>query len=309
MKMPEFDDMKLFVRAVLAGSLSAAGRELGISAAVGSKRLARLEAALGTRLLQRTSRRLALTDEGAIYFELCQQILAEMEDAAAAVGQGRHVPRGVLRVSAPVALGRRWIGPVLARFAAAHPELTVQLSLSDTLVDLLEGGFDCAVRIGGLDDSRLVARHLADNRRLVCAAPDYLQRRGVPRAPADLAAHDCIVMSRSAALQADWSMRPLHDRGAALTTVRVRGRLVADNGEQANDWALAGLGLARRSLWDIAAELGDGRLVEVLPDWTSDAAPIQVVFPSRRFLPARARVFIDMLVAEFDEARKKLPRG
>lgn len=304
--MPELADIELFVRAVSAGSLSAAGRDLGLSPAVCSKRLARLEAELGARLLQRTSRRLALTEEGAVYFERGQLILAELADAAAAVGGGRDAPRGVLRVSAPVALGRRWIGPALARFAAAHPGVAVQLSLSDALVDLLDGGFDCAVRIGGSDDSRLVARHLADNRRVVCAAPAYLARRGRPASPLELGAHDCIVMSRAATLHADWRFRPVHDRTAAPTTVRVRGRLAADNGEQADDWALAGLGLVRRSLWDVAAELADGRLVEVLGDWTSEAAPIQVVFPSRRFLPARTRLFIDLLVVTFASARARL---
>ncbi|TCO81693.1 LysR family transcriptional regulator [Plasticicumulans lactativorans] len=307
--MPELADIELFIRAVNAGSLSAAGRELGLSPAVCSKRLARLEAELGARLLQRTSRRLALTEEGAVYFERGQLILAELADAAAAVGGGRDAPRGVLRVSAPVALGRRWIGPALARFAAGHPGVAVQLSLSDALVDLLDGGFDCAVRIGGSDDSRLVARHLADNRRVVCAAPAYLARRGRPASPLELGAHDCIVcivMSRAATLHADWRFRPAHDRTAAPTTVRVRGRLAADNSEQANDWALAGLGLVRRSFWDVAAELADGRLVEVLGDWTSEAAPIQVLFPSRRFLPARTRLFIDLLVATFASAGARL---
>lgn len=297
--MTELADMKLFVQTVTTGSLSAAGRELGFSPAVGSKRLARLEAALGTRLLHRSSRRLALTDEGAIYFERCQAILADVEEAEVAIGQGAHAPRGVLRVSSPVALGRRWVGPAMAQFARDHPTVSVHLSLSDSVVDLIDGGFDCAVRIGGGDDSRLVVRTLAQNRRVVCAAPAYVARRGMPQTPADLAAHDCIAMTRSASGHADWRFRPADRPGDPLNTVRVRGHMVTDNGEQAHDWALAGLGLVRRSVWDVATELADGRLVEVLAGWTGDSAPIQAVFASRRFLPARTRQFVDRLVAQF----------
>lgn len=301
--MAELADMRLFVQTVQAGSLSAAGRVLGFSPAVGSKRLARLETELGTRLLQRNSRRLALTEEGAIYFEHCQAILAQVDEAEAAIGRGRQQAQGLLRVSSPVALGRRWIGPALAGFAAAHPAVRVQLSLSDTLVDLLEGGYDCAVRIGGPPDSRLVARHLADNRRVVCATPEYLARHGRPEHPEDLAAHSCIVVARQGATEADWSFwRRDAARSATPTLVRVGGRLSCDNGELANDWGLAGLGIMRRSIWDVRTELGQGRLVELLPDWRGDIAPIQLVFPSRRFLPARTRLFIEQLAQAFRRA-------
>jgi len=303
-QMAELSDMKLFVQTVNAGSLSAAGRELGFSPAVGSKRLARLEASLGTRLLQRNSRNLSLTDEGAIYFERCQAILAEVEDAEAAIGRGTLGPRGVLRVSSPVALGRRWIGPAMARFALGNPGASVHLSLSDSVVDLIEGGFDCAVRIGDIEDSRLVVRPLALNRRVVCAAPAYLAHREPPRTPTDLSAHDCIVMTHNLAGHADWRFWPVDKASGTLTTVRVRGRMVADNGEQAHDWALAGLGLVRRSIWDVMTELNDGRLVEVMPQWTGDNAPIQVVYASRRFLPERTRQFIDLLAMQFATHQK-----
>jgi DNA-binding transcriptional LysR family regulator len=303
LKMVEFSDMRLFVHTVTAGSLSAAGRELGLSPAAASKGLTRLEAQLGARLMQRTSRRLALTEEGAIYFERCQVILAEMEEAEAAVSQGRSAARGVLRVSSPVALGRRWIGPAAARFAAAHSEASVNLSLSDAVVDLVDGGFDCAVRIGGAEDSRLVARRLADNRRVICAAPGYLRRHGRPRSPEELTQHACIIMGRGTPQYADWTLRPAQGSGDdGAVTVRVQGRLATDNGEQAHDWALAGLGLVRRSVWDVAAELADGRLVEVLSTWTADSAPIQIVYASRRHLPARTRLFIDALVSDFAKA-------
>lgn len=295
--MVELADMRFFVSAVACGSLSAAGRELGFSPAVGSKRLSRLEADLGVRLLQRSSRRLALTEEGAIYYERCQVILAEVDDAEVAVGRGRHEAQGVLRVSSPVALGRRWIGPALAELAAMAPRLTVQLMLSDQIVDLIEGGLDCSVRIGGTPDSRLIARHLTDNRRIICAAPAYLAKRCAPQTPEDLAKHDCIVMSRSGVAHADWRLEQ-RDTGA-LTTVRVKGRFATDNGELAHDWALAGLGLVRRSILDVADELASGRLVEVLPRWAGPRAPVQVLYASRRHLPARVRLFIDHLAAMF----------
>ncbi|HEX7645377.1 MAG TPA: LysR family transcriptional regulator [Burkholderiaceae bacterium] len=295
--MVELSDMRLFVSAVACGSLSAAGRELGFSPAVGSKRLSRLEADLGVRLLQRSSRRLALTEEGGIYYERCQAILAEVADAEAAVVGGRKEAQGLLRVSSPVALGRRWIGPALAKLAVTAPRLTVQLTLTDQLVDLIDGGLDCVVRIGGAPDSRLIARHLADNRRIICAAPAYLDRRGIPQTPEDLAAHDCIVMSRSGVAHADWR---LEQRSTGLqTTVRVKGRFATDNGELAHDWALAGLGLVRRSVLDVANELAGGQLVEVLPNWAGAAAPVQVLYASRRHLPARVRLFIDHLAEVF----------
>ena len=291
--------MRLFVAAIQAGSLSAAGRELGHSPAVASKRMTRLEAALGTRLLQRSSRRLALTEEGAIYFERCSRILAEVDEAEAAVGAGRHAPQGLLRVSSPVGLGRRWVAPVLAQLASEHPQLSVQLSLSDAMVDLIDGGFDCAVRIGGPEDSRLHARLLAANRRVVCASPAYLAKRGTPTHPSELLTHDCIVLQGDALAPAPWDFFPVN--GAERLRVAVRGRFLTDTGELAHEWALAGLGVLRRSIWDLKADLQAGRLVELLPGWTSPSAPIQLVFPSRRHLPARTRLFIERMAQVFED--------
>jgi len=290
--------MRLFVQAVRSGSLSAAGRVLGLSPAVASKRLARLEERLGVRLLQRSSRRLALTREGAIFVERCAAILADVDAAEAAVSAGRDEARGMLRVSAPVALGRRWVGPVVERFTASHPAVAVHLSLTDAVVDLIDGGLDLAVRIGELPDSRLVSRRLADNRRVVCAAPAYLRRRGRPRTPADLREHDCLLLSRQAEASVEWSFE---EDGAAVS-IQPHARLLSDNGEQVHAWALAGRGLQRRSIWDVADDLAAGRLVEVLARHASRAAPIHAVYPSRRFLPAKTRLFVDLLAAAFAEA-------
>ena len=295
----DLQDMDLFVRAVAAGSLSAAGRELGLSPAVASKRLARLEAQLGARLLQRSSRRLSLTEGGALYLERCQAILADVAEAEDLLGGDDARVRGTLRVSATSALGRRWVGPAVAAFAAGHPEVSVHLSLTDRVVDVIESGIDCAVRVGPLAGDRLVARTLAANRRVVCATPKYLKAHGTPATPSDLAQHACLVLTAGAAPHADWRFRP--PRGAA-TQVRVRGRLASDNGQQVHDWLLAGHGLARRSIWDVADELASGRLVEVLRDWSDEDAPISAVYASRRHLPRRTRLFIDALAAHFARA-------
>lgn len=296
---PDLQDMALFVRAVATGSLSAAGRELGLSPAVASKRLARLEAGLGTRLLQRSSRRLSLTDSGALYVERCQAILADVAEAHALLGGDDQRVRGTLRVSATSALGRRWVAPVVAAFAAEQPEVAVHLSLDDRVVDLLATRVDCAVRVGPLSGDGLVARKLADNRRVVCATPGYLRARGVPRTPQELSQHDCLVLATGDALHADWRFRPA---GAPASHVRVRGRLSSDNGQQIHDWMLAGHGLARRSIWDVADDLAAGRLEEVLADWSDEEAPISVIYASRRHLPRRTRLFIDALAAHFEQA-------
>ena len=290
--------MRLFVQAVQSGSLSAAGRALGFSPAVASKRLARLEAGLGVRLLQRSSRRLALTREGDIYFERASAILGEVAAAEAAVSAGRDVARGLLRISAPVALGRRWIGPAVERFSARHPAVAVHLGLTDAVVDLIDGGLDLAVRIGELPDSRLVSRRLAANRRVVCGSPAYLRRHRRPRTPADLRGHQCLLLTRGPEPSAAWTF----EQDGAPISVTLEGRLGSDNGEQVHAWALAGRGLQRRSIWDVADDLAAGRLVEVLAGYSSRAAPIHAVVPSRRFMPAKTRLFIDFLAAQFAKA-------
>lgn len=300
--MVDLVDMEFFVRVIACGSLSAAGRELGFSPAVASKRLARMEEQLGVRLLQRSSRRLALTEEGARYVECCRQILAHVAEAEDSIAGNKHVVRGTLHISCPVALGRRLVGQALTAFARQWPELHVRLSLSDSLVDLLEAGFDCAIRIGGAEDSRLVARKLADNHRIICASPAYLASAAPLRVPEDLINHSAITLASQFTGFVEWPITQI--ASGQQKTLRVPVRMATDNGEQAHDWALAGLGLIRRSVWDVRDELANGTLVAVLPGWQSDPAPIRVVFPSRQFLPARTRLFIDFLVDFFAAANK-----
>jgi DNA-binding transcriptional LysR family regulator len=295
--MVDFDDMRLFVRAVNDGSLSAAGRELGLSPAAASKRLNRLEQALGVRLMQRSSRRLVLTEEGSIYYERCLAIIADVDDANAAVGLGQLEVRGQLHVSAAVDMGRQYIGPIAADFAAQHPQLKLRLTNSDAMLDLFEHGVDVAVRGGNLTDSRLVSRRLALNFRVVCAAPSYLARRGRPGSAEDLQQHDCLMLHRPGHGILPWILQtPEGPR-----TLRIDASITCDNGDLMRALAVAGHGLAFKSAWDIAADVRAGRLVPLLADVILPEANIYAIYPSRCYLPARIRLFVDHLQHELEQ--------
>jgi DNA-binding transcriptional LysR family regulator len=292
-----FDEMQVFAKVVAAGSLSAAARELGLSPAVISRRLAQLEARLGVRLLNRTTRSLHLTDEGASYYESCVRILAEIEEADAAAAS-RHVePRGVLKVAMPASFGHQHIAPLVPQFAARYPGIDLALSLSDRTVNLIAEGYDLAIRIAELEDSSLAARKLAPNRRVVCASPAYLKDHAVPRVPADLAQHNCLVVNWEHGFTMNWDYRsPSGKRGS----VRVHGRYACDNWEVLREWALAGLGVALKSTWDVRRQLEDGSLVPLLPGYTfGNDVGIYAVYPHRRHLPAKTRAFIDFLAESF----------
>jgi DNA-binding transcriptional LysR family regulator len=287
-------ELTIFARVVGTGSLSAAARDLGMSPAVVSRRLASLEARLGVRLVNRTTRSLHLTDEGAAYYETCTRVLAEIEEADAAVSAGRAEPRGVLRVALPASFGNQHIAPLIPKFAELYPEVQIALSLSDRTVNLVEEGFDVAIRIADLADSSLAARRLAPNRRVVCASPAYLRRHGTPETPEDLAKHNCLTTTDFAM---NWDYRSADGKAGS---VRVTGRYACDNWEVLREWALAGLGVALKSTWDVRRHLEDGSLVSLLPGYTfaSDVA-IYAVYPHRRHLPAKTRAFIEFLADSF----------
>jgi len=287
-------EMSVFSKVVASGSLSAAARDLGVSTAVVSRRLAALEARLGVRLVNRTTRRLALTDEGASYHEACARILAEIEDADAAAAAKRIEPQGLLKVALPASFGHKHIAPLVPLFASRHPKVQLALSLSDRNVSVIEEGYDLAIRIGALEDSSLAARKLAPNRRVVCASPAYLAAHGTPRTPEDLAKHNCLVVTD---FNANWEYKTREGRS---TSVRVQGRYACDNWEVLRQWALAGLGIALKSTWDVYRQLEEGSLVALLPEYVfhSDVA-IYAVYPHRRFLPAKTRVFIEFLAESF----------
>jgi DNA-binding transcriptional LysR family regulator len=287
-------EMAVFSRVVAAGSLSAAARDLGLSPAVISRRLAALESRLGVRLINRTTRSLHLTDEGANYYDTCARLLSEIEEADAAVSAGRVEPQGPLKVALPASFGHRHIAPLIPNFASRFPKVQLALTLSDRNVNLVDEGFDLAVRIADLADSSLAARKLAPNRRVVCATPEYLRRHGMPRTPQDLLGHNCLTTND---FVMNWEYKgPQGEPGV----VRVSGRYACDNWEVLREWALAGLGVALKSTWDVRLQLEDGSLVSLCPGYTFDTdVAIYAVYPHRRFLPAKTRAFIEFLADSF----------
>jgi len=288
--MGKFTQMATFAEVVARGSLSAAARAEGIAPAMIGRRLDALEARLGVKLLQRTTRKLVLTDEGTAFLEDCHRILAELDDAEAAVSQHSARASGHLTVSAPAGFGRQHVAPLLPSFLAEHRDVTVDLNLNDRVIDLVGDGVDVAIRIASMGDSNLVGVKLADNQRVVVAAPDYLARRGTPREIADLARHECLAIS-SEGSQRGWSF--LHN-GRALT-LKVHGRLVCNDGAVLHAWALAGKGLAWRSMWEVGAQIASGELVTVLDEFAAPGNDIHAVFAQRRHLPLRIRAFVDFL--------------
>jgi DNA-binding transcriptional LysR family regulator len=286
--------LRIFARVVVAGSLSAAARELGLSLPVVSKRLAGLEARLGTRLLQRTTRRQALTEEGELFHARVVRILAEVEQAEALISRRRQAVSGLLRVTAPGELGRQRIAPLVARFQALYPQLRVQLELTDAVLDLLGGGLDVAIRFGRLADSSMVARPLAPNYRVLCAAPAYLERHGEPRQPADLAGHRCLLIGDQP--RAEWRF----EGGGA--GVRIAAALFSNDGAAVHAWALEGAGIALKSIWDVGDDLACGRLRRVLPGHAIPAAPLQAIYPHGRHLAPRVRLFVAFLGEQLRQA-------
>lgn len=287
--MDTFKQLETFVAVVECGSQSEAARREGVVAAVIGRRLDALEERLAVKLLVRTTRRLSLTAEGSAFYEDCQRILAELAEAEASVASGTGRARGHLRLSAPAGFGRRHVAPHLASFRQAHPDIRVTLELSDRLVDLVRDKVDCAIRISDLADSGLVAVRLAENRRVVVAAPAYLSRAGIPRKLEDLAQHSCLSLGESQSR--GWSFQ----QDGKLVNLRVAGPLECNDGAVLHDWALQGLGLTWRSWWEVKDDLAEGRLVTVLEDYASPDYPVCAVVPQRKFLPLRVRSFIDHL--------------
>lgn len=293
--MRDAADLAFFSTLARQPSLALAAPQLGISAPAVSRRLAKLEARLGVRLLNRTTRRLSLTPEGERYLEEGERLLREIAALEASLAQGREQPRGLLRINATFGFGRRHLAPALADFARAWPEVEAVLQLSDRPLDLTAEAFDLGIRFGAPPDARVLARKLASNRRLLCAAPAYLAQAGTPRQPRDLLGHACIVIRENDAAFNNWQLSD----GRQQQTIKVRGPLSANHGEIAVDWALAGLGVLLRSEWDVAGYLRRGELVRVLPDWQGSEADIHAVYPQRHHLSATVRVFIDFLAARF----------
>ncbi|HNC53478.1 MAG TPA: LysR family transcriptional regulator [Accumulibacter sp.] len=295
--MDQLKQIEAFVNAATRGSLSAAAQREGVSPAVIGRRLDALESRLGVKLLLRTTRRLSLTFEGEAFLEDCQRILNDLANAETAVSLGGFRASGHLKVSAPAGFGRRHVAPQVAAFMTANPDVTVRLDLTDRLVDLLDEGVDCAVRIGELADSSLASSKLGEMRRVVVASPVYLARHGRPRTPAELAGHNCLSLGR----QRGWSLRRAPD--GEVANHKVAGTFECNDGAVLHEWALAGKGVAWRSIWEVGDDLRSGALVSLLDDHAAPAVGIYAVFPQRRHLPLRVRLFIDQLKSTFGDPR------
>jgi DNA-binding transcriptional LysR family regulator len=288
--MDQFKQISTFVEVIARGSLSAAARAEGIAPAMIGRRLDALEERLGVKLLQRTTRKIALTDEGSAFLENCQRILSDLQDAEASVADRSARASGHLTISAPAGFGRQHVAPLLPAFLAQHSDVTLTLNLNDRVVDLIGESVDVAIRIASLSDSSLVGVKLADNQRVVVGSPAYLKRAGVPKTPDDLARHNCLAIS-SLGSQRGWTFR----QNGKNMTVKVTGNMVCNDGAVLHDWALAGKGLAWRSMWEVATEIEAGKLRSVLDDFAAPGNDIHAVFAQRRHLPLRVRVFVDFL--------------
>ena len=295
-------DLGFLVALAGSTSLSGAARELGVSKAAVSKRLAQIEARAGVLLVARSTRRMGFTPEGEAVVEQARRILGEIEEIDRLLARTTELPKGLLRVNATLGFGRSHVAPVISRFVRKHPEVEVQLQLSVNPPPLSDDAFDVCVRFGRPPDARVVARKLADNRRLLCAAPAYLARRGVPRSPEDLRQHDCIGIRQGDEAYGTWRLASARDPRRQVT-VKTRGSLTTNDGEIAVSWALDGHGIVMRAEWDVARYLRSGRLVHVLPHWLTPEADVFAVWPQRLQISARVRAFVDFIAAAFASAR------
>jgi DNA-binding transcriptional LysR family regulator len=290
--------LETFAAVAARGSMTAAANAEGVAPALIGRRIDALEARLGVKLFMRTTRRLSLTHEGAAFLEDAQRILADLANAEASVSAGGVKASGHLRITAPAGFGRRHVAPLVPRFLALHPEVSISLNLSDRVVDIVNEGVDCAVRVGELQDSSLVSLRLADNRRLCVAAPDYLRRAGTPQHPADLARHHCLTLSSDASQTRGWAFRI----EGAVQHLRLSGRLDCSDGQVLHEWCLQGLGIAWRSTWEVARDVAEGRLIALLEDYAAPPNGIHAVFPHARHLALRVRLWIDFLKHTYGDA-------
>ena len=296
--MDKLKQLETFVAVTQRGSLTAAAQTEGVAPAVIGRRLDALEACLGVKLMTRTTRRITLTHEGSAFLEDCQRLLADLANAEASVSAGGVKASGHLRITAPAGFGRAYVAPLVPRFRALHPDVSISLNLSDRIVDIAGEGVDCAVRVGDLPDSSLVSVRLADNRRLCVATPQYLKVHGTPRTPQDLSRFDCLTLSSDASQTRGWAfqMPPTPEKPLPeMIHLKPGGPLDCSDGQVLHAWCLAGYGIAWRSTWEVAADVESGRLVPILEAFAAPANGIYAVFPQRKHLALRVRLWIDFL--------------
>ena len=287
------EHLKLFVRIASTNNISLAGSELGISAAVASSHIKKLEESLGVRLIHRTTRKVSLTEEGIAFLNHAEDVISSIEAAKSSVGAGSSTPNGTIRVAAPASFGRMHLLPNLAGFMELNPNLKIDLKLSDTIVDLVEGGFDVAIRNSELKDSSLVAKKLVNDKRILCASPEYLSTYGTPLKPEDLKRHNCISL-----MGLDhWSFK----KGKDTFNIKVSGNFRTDNGEVIRDACSYGIGITINSTWSAYKQIMSGELVEILPEYPLvSQTSIWAIYPSSRQLAPKVRAFIDYFSKFFD---------
>jgi DNA-binding transcriptional LysR family regulator len=320
--MSKLKQLESFVSVAARGSLTAAANAEGVAPAIMGRRLDALEERLGVKLLLRTTRRITLTHEGSAFLEDCQRLLADLANAEASVSAGGVKASGHLRITAPAGFGRRHVAPLIPKFYELHPDVTISLNLSDRVVDIAGEGYDCAVRVGDMPDSSLVSVRMADNRRLCVATPGYLARHGTPQTPAELSRFHCLTLSSDASQTRGWAFRMplpnkgtspsnetkagagaqavapaegLDDRAGEVIYLKPGGPLDCSDGQVLHEWCLSGYGIAWRSTWEVEAEIGSGQLVAVLEAFAAPPNGIYAVFPQRKHLPLRVRLWIDFL--------------
>jgi DNA-binding transcriptional LysR family regulator len=291
--MDKLKQIEAFVAAVDHGSLARAARVAAVTPVMVGRRIDALEKRLGVRLLHRSTRRLALTEQGNVYLEYCRKLLADLDHADNLIYEGRHMAAGLLLVSAPAAFGRKHVARHGPSFLAKNPDVRVSFNLNDQVVDLLQQGFDMGVRIGGAIDPAFVAVRLAANRRVVCGTPGYFERHGVPRTLDDLARHNCLAFSLQGGQPGGWHFRI----GDKPVTVRVAGNLECNDTELLHRWTREGLGLSWRSTWEIQGELARRELVTVLDGFALPSYDVMAVYPQQRHVPAKVRFFVEHLRA------------
>jgi DNA-binding transcriptional LysR family regulator len=295
--------IRVFAQVVDSGSFAKAADRLGLSTSAASRQVAELEAHLQTRLLNRTTRRVSLTESGAGFYQRAVQLLADLEDAEREAARAAAVPRGTIRVTAAVTLGVQHLAPLIAAFLSRHPEVAFDVSLSDRIVDLVEEGFDLGVRVGAVGAASLAARRLGETRLMVGASPDYLAAHGTPQVPADLEGHNCFTYEYVSPRD-QWRFRDASGRDIAA---RVKGRLHSNNGELHAEAAAAGVGIAFEPDMILLPYVRAGRLVPLLEAWLPAPLPVYAVYPSRKHLSAKVRVFIDFLVERLGDAWRSAP--
>ena len=296
---PPTDELRHFSALASAGSLTAAARELNVTTAAVSKRLAAMERRLGVTLVRRTTRRMSLTPEGELYLEHARRILADLQELEQLVGGAREGPVGLLRVNATLGFGRSRVAPAISRFVRKHPRVEVQLQLSVHPPPLTDDAWDVCIRFGEPPDARVIARRLLGNRRLLVASPAYLARRGMPQSPRDLMRHDCIGIRQGDEAFGVWRLTGTRAADRKTHAIRTRGSLTTNDGEIAVNWALDGHGIVMRAEWDVARYVRSGRLVQVLAGYRTPAADVYAVYPQRHQTSARVRAFVDFTAASF----------